>query len=42
MNTDNKDNKEKYTESSGTGVLSAVIFLLLAIIALFFLSKYFG
>ena len=37
-----KNNKEKYTESSGTSVIGAIIFLLFAFIAMFILSKYFG
>lgn len=39
---ENKNNNQenKYSESSGTGVLSAVIFLIVAVIVLYFLSKY--
>ena len=38
-NNDNKTNN-KYDESSGTGVLSAIIFLIVAAIAMFLASKF--
>ena len=40
MEENNNKSPEKYTESSGTGVLSAIIFVIIAIILLFILSKY--
>ena len=39
-NDDNQKKTNKYEESSGTGVLSGIIFLIVSIIILFILSKY--
>ena len=38
----NNENKSKYSDSSGTGVLSAIIFFILAMLAMFLISKYMG
>ena len=39
-NNNNLGKNDKYEESSGTGVLGGIIFLIVTIIFLFVLSKY--
>lgn len=43
-NKNNNENQEpqRYSESSGTGVLSAIIFMLVTLIGMYLLSKYMG
>ncbi len=41
-NNDNFENKSKYQDSSGTGVLGAIIFMIIVFIGMFLLSKYMG
>ena len=39
---ENKNKKNENTESFGTGILSSLIFVVVAIIAMIVLSKYYG
>ena len=39
---DNKNKKNENTESFGTGILSSLIFVIIAIIVMIVLSKYYG
>ena len=39
---DNNEDRSKYKDSSGTGVLSAIIFFVLMMVAMFLISKYMG
>ena len=43
-NKNNNENQEpqRYSESSGTGVLSSIIFVVIALVAMILLSKYLG
>ena len=36
------ENKSKYQDSTGTGVLGAIIFMIVIFIGMFLLSKYMG
>ena len=40
MNNDDNKTKNKYEECSGTGVLSAIVFLIVAAVVLFLVSKF--
>jgi len=44
MEENNNENKEpqRISESSGTGVVSTLIFMIIAIVVMFLLSKYLG
>lgn len=44
MKENNNTNVEhrQFSESSGTGVISTLIFMIIAILAMYLLSKYFG
>ena len=39
---DENNNKERYTDSGGTGVLSAIIFMIVTMVAMYFLAKFMG
>ena len=39
-NNENKENKSKYNDSSGTGVLGAIIFFIVIMLAMFLISKF--
>ena len=43
-NKNNNENQEpkKYSEGSGTGVLSSIIFVVVALLVMYLLSKYLG
>lgn len=41
-NNENQESRSKYQESSGTGVLGAIIFFILIMIGMYLLSKYMG
>ena len=36
----NNENKDKYSDSSGTGVLSAIIFFIAVMIGMYLISKF--
>lgn len=36
------NNKERYSDSSGTGVVGALVFTILAFVAMYLLSKFIG
>ncbi len=44
MEENNNENKEpqRFSESSGTGVISTLIFMVVATVVMFLLSKYLG
>ena len=44
MEENNNENKEPqhFSENSGTGVVSTLIFMIIAIVVMFLLSKYLG
>ncbi len=44
MEENNNENKEpqRFSESSGTGVVSTLIFMIIATVVMFLLSKYLG
>ena len=44
MNENNNENKESqmFSEGSGTGVISTLIFMIVAAVVMFLLSKYMG
>ena len=41
-NNEQNENREHYSESTGTGVLSGLIFTIIAFVAMYFLSKWMG
>ena len=42
MEDNNNKNQEKGSDSNGTGVISSIVFTILAVVAMYFLAKYVG
>ena len=41
-NTQNQESNGRYADCAGTGVLSTIIFMIVAIVGMYLLSKYLG